>query len=113
MNTGFINGDLYLQSIAAEGNGGSIAPRCIFCFFVCVFLPFGKEHEQKQQNQYNAKYRKHRCVDDLLHMQYDNFCSGTHKRPPVCDMICSAFYNVCEKQEDYSFLLRDKRRTIL
>ena len=76
IDPGFIYGHLYLQVGVIQGEGGCVHTRIVLLRFSCpVLCAAGAEHDEKKDDEQDSKRCKNGCVDDLFHMQDDDFCS--------------------------------------
>ena len=55
------------------------------------FPSFGGEHEDQQQDEKDGQYGENDSVDDLFHVEHDDFCSGTHKKASCTIMAVFLF----------------------
>ena len=93
VDMGLIYRHFNFKGSVIQRDGGGIDSGHVLFFIASGLFILRKEHEQQQYDQQDCQRGEYRCVNNLLHMQYDDFCSGTHKRPPVLGMIL-VFYNV-------------------
>ena len=75
-----VHGDFNLQVCIIQGKGGCIDPWGILFPRIraaCIFVR--AEHDDKQDNEQDSECRKDGSINDLLHVQDNDFCSGTHR----------------------------------
>lgn len=73
-----IHGHFHLQGGVVKRDGGCVYSWHVFLLVGFGLFIFGKEHEYQQQDKYDCQCGEDCRVNNLLHMQYDDFCFGTH-----------------------------------
>ena len=73
-------GNFHLKVCVVQSKGRGVDAGVILLTGICpVRSAVRAEHDKEQDNQQDAKCRKNGSVDDLLHVQDNEFSSGTHR----------------------------------